>query len=42
MQDMQILSEALDEHPETFALDQRNFGAQQVRADVLVREWVVC
>ncbi|KAI0769144.1 Pleckstrin homology domain-containing protein [Trametes elegans] len=31
MQDMQILSEALDEHPETFALDQRNFGAQQAK-----------
>ena len=31
MQDMQILSEALDEHADTFALDQRNFGAQQVR-----------
>ena len=30
MQDMQILSEALDEQADTFALDQRNFGAQQV------------
>ncbi|OBZ66869.1 hypothetical protein A0H81_13160 [Grifola frondosa] len=29
MQDMQILSEALDEHIDTFAHDQRNFGAQQ-------------
>ena len=34
MQDMQILSEALDEHADTFALDQRNFGAQQVRCFV--------
>ncbi|RPD73412.1 hypothetical protein L226DRAFT_110214 [Lentinus tigrinus ALCF2SS1-7] len=31
MQDMQILSEALDEHADTFALDQRNFGAQQAK-----------
>ncbi|KAI0796076.1 Pleckstrin homology domain-containing protein [Abortiporus biennis] len=29
LQDMQILSEALDENVELFALDQRNFGAQQ-------------
>ncbi|KAI0741277.1 Pleckstrin homology domain-containing protein [Daedaleopsis nitida] len=31
MQDMQILSEALDEQADTFALDQRNFGAQQAK-----------
>ena len=30
MQDMQILSEALEENVDMFALDQRNFGAQQV------------
>ena len=30
MHDLQILSEALDEQADTFALDQRNFGAQQV------------
>jgi len=29
LQDMQILSEALDENVDLFALDQRNFGAQQ-------------
>ena len=31
VQDMQILSEALEENVELFAHDQRNFGAQQVR-----------
>lgn len=30
LQDMQILAEALDENVDLFALDQRNFGAQQV------------
>lgn len=30
LQDLQILSEALEENVETFAHDQRNFGAQQV------------
>lgn len=30
LQDMQILSEALDENVDLFAHDQRNFGAQQV------------
>jgi hypothetical protein len=30
LQDLQILSEALDENVELFAHDQRNFGAQQV------------
>lgn len=30
LQDMQILSEALDDNPDFFAHDQRNFGAQQV------------
>ncbi|KAH8103878.1 Pleckstrin homology domain-containing protein [Cristinia sonorae] len=29
LQDMQILSEALDDNVDLFALDQRNFGAQQ-------------
>ncbi|KAF9807236.1 hypothetical protein IEO21_08310 [Rhodonia placenta] len=29
LQDMQILSEALDDNPDFFAHDQRNFGAQQ-------------
>lgn len=29
LQDLQILAGALEESPETFALDQRNFGAQQ-------------
>jgi len=29
MGDMQLLSEALEENPEVFAHDQRNFGAQQ-------------
>lgn len=32
LQDLQILSEALEENVELFALDQRNFGAQQVSA----------
>ena len=31
LQDLQILTEALDENVELFAHDQRNFGAQQVR-----------
>ena len=31
MADMQLLSEALEDNPEVFAHDQRNFGAQQVR-----------
>ncbi|KAI0630706.1 Pleckstrin homology domain-containing protein [Trametes polyzona] len=31
MQDMQVLAEALEEHADTFALDQRNFGAQQAK-----------
>ncbi|KAI0675942.1 Pleckstrin homology domain-containing protein [Trametes maxima] len=31
MQDMQVLSEALEENADTFALDQRNFGAQQAK-----------
>jgi len=30
LQDLQVLSEALDENVELFAHDQRNFGAQQV------------
>lgn len=30
MADMQLLSEALEDNPEVFAHDQRNFGAQQV------------
>lgn len=30
LQDMQILSEALDDNVDLFAHDQRNFGAQQV------------
>jgi hypothetical protein len=34
LQDLQILAEALEESPETFALDQRNFGAQQVSMNV--------
>jgi len=29
LQDLQLLSEALEENPELFAHDQRNFGAQQ-------------
>jgi len=29
LQDMQVLSEALDENPDFFVHDQRNFGAQQ-------------
>jgi len=29
LQDLQILSEALEENKELFAHDQRNFGAQQ-------------
>jgi hypothetical protein len=29
LQDLQVLAEALEENPEVFALDQRNFGAQQ-------------
>jgi hypothetical protein len=30
-QDVQVLNEALEENVDTFAFDQRNFGAQQVR-----------
>jgi hypothetical protein len=29
LQDLQVLSEALDDNVELFAHDQRNFGAQQ-------------
>jgi hypothetical protein len=29
LQDLQVLTEALEENPDVFALDQRNFGAQQ-------------
>lgn len=36
LQDMQVLSEALEENVELFAHDQRNFGAQQVRASHLL------
>lgn len=36
LQDLQILSEALEENKELFAHDQRNFGAQQVRNSVIV------
>lgn len=32
LQDLQILSEALEENVDVFAHDQRNFGAQQVRS----------
>lgn len=32
LQDLQMLSEALDDNVELFAHDQRNFGAQQVRS----------
>jgi hypothetical protein len=32
MADMQALSDALEDNPEAFVLDQRNFGAQQVCA----------
>ncbi|KAI0831848.1 Pleckstrin homology domain-containing protein [Trametes gibbosa] len=39
MQDMQLLSEALDENAETFALDQRNFGAQQAKVLRDQRSW---
>ena len=35
LQDMQLLSEALDDNVELFAHDQRNFGAQQVSILVL-------
>lgn len=38
MADMQLLSEALEDNPEVFAHDQRNFGAQQVR----LLSFVVC
>ena len=34
LQDLQVLSEALDDNVEMFAHDQRNFGAQQVRFHV--------
>ena len=36
MHDLQILSEALDEQADMFALDQRNFGAQQVCESVFL------
>ena len=42
MQDMQILSEALDEQADTFALDQRNFGAQQVSWSLVSVDWREC
>ena len=32
MADMQLLSEALEDNPEAFVHDQKNFGAQQVRS----------
>jgi len=32
LQDLQILSEVLEENVDVFAHDQRNFGAQQVRS----------
>ena len=35
LQDLQILSEALEDNVELFAHDQRNFGAQQVRLSLL-------
>ncbi|KAK7060999.1 hypothetical protein VNI00_000734 [Paramarasmius palmivorus] len=35
LQDLQILSEALDDNVDLFAHDQRNFGAQQVGAMIL-------
>jgi hypothetical protein len=38
LQDLQILSEALDENVELFGHDQRNFGAQQVR----LKSFFVC
>ena len=36
LQDLQILSEALEENVELFAHDHRNFGAQQVRLSAVV------
>jgi len=42
LQDMQLLSEALEDNVEVFAHDQRNFGAQQVRASpppLCLRTW---
>lgn len=35
LQDLQILSEALEENKELFAHDQRNFGAQQVSVSIV-------
>ena len=35
LQDLQILSEALEENKELFAHDQRNFGAQQVSISII-------
>jgi hypothetical protein len=35
MNDIQVLSEALEENPDGFAFDQRNLGAQQVKFPVL-------
>lgn len=35
LQDLQLLSEALEENVDVFAHDQRNFGAQQVRSFLL-------
>ena len=40
MHDLQILSEALDEQADMFALDQRNFGAQQVCEIALLFGWM--
>ena len=43
LQDMQILSEALDDNVDLFALDQRNFGAQQVCCDYALIPWrLIC
>jgi hypothetical protein len=41
MADMQLLSEALEDNPEVFAHDQRNFGAQQVRLIFLFPAFLV-
>jgi hypothetical protein len=41
MTDMQALLEALEDNPEAFARDQRNFGAQQVCTLILALTWLV-
>jgi hypothetical protein len=42
LQDLQVLSEALDDNVELFAHDQRNFGAQQVLSSLYPHLFILC